>query len=167
MVMINTVPETMEVKHPKLKGVVASVFVLDPIETMDIFSGLAKYQKVVVLTDPRTGEILYNPSTEEPFTATVNNIPSSAALEILEKIVDNVKGLEDQNKKPIIIDRNIEGSFKQNLKYLFRKELNCDITRKKKDVQGVEKEVKGSQSFADYIQAELNKKAQGEESSPN
>lgn len=167
MVAINTDVETMDVKHPKHSEVVATVRVLDPIETMEIFSALSRYRKVVVLTHPVTGEILYD-DEQNPLTSTLTNIPADAAIEVLEKTLIRVKGLTDGNKKPIVIDLEKNPESRENLKYLFKKQLNVSIVRKKKNTEGKEISTPGTQSFPDFLQAEINKRAELEDSNdPN
>lgn len=159
MARVNTQKETIEIKHPKFKEVKVIAKKLDPIEAMDLFVGLQEYQKVVVLTDPSTKEVLLD-EEGNPRVHVLSNIPATAVIDILEEVLESWEGIEDEKSKPIPFKR-------ENFKYLFKKELNCPVKKKIKDPKTkkeVEKEVQIS--FADYIQAEVNKTAQEDDPDP-
>jgi hypothetical protein len=166
MATINTELETIEIKHPVFNDFVVTAKKLQPIEAMDLFSRMQKYQRVVPLTHPTKVDaegspiFLTNDDGEIQY-AILSNVPAKAVLDVLGEILLGWSGLDDGNK-PIPFTPS-------NFKYLFNKDLNVPITRKVKRKDGSEKEVKGTQSFADYIQAQVNKEAgmESEEVDPN
>jgi hypothetical protein len=151
MAKINTKVRHITVEHPHLKGVSVKARIMEPIEAMDMFSGFSDFQRVVAVTDQRTGSPLYN-KKGEPVTATITNIPASEILRILEETVESWDGLDDENDAPIPCNA-------ANLKFLFAPELNIDkeITDEE---SGETRTIQ--QTYADYIQEEVNKVAMGQ-----
>lgn len=139
-------PEQITIKHPRFPELEVYCLEQEPVEAMDLFSSLAKYQRVVAVTNPATGEILRD-NKDNVITVTLTTLPASEIINILSQVVVGWKGLEDS--KGVVIPFS-----KENLKHLFNRGLNVSTT--KKDNSG--KDVKGTQSFADYIQEDLNKR---------
>jgi hypothetical protein len=152
MARINTKPRRIEVHHPTLKDVYVKARILEPIEAMDMFSGFADFQRVVAVVDQRTGDPLYN-KKGEPITSTITNIPASEIIRILASTLEGWDGLDDENDKPIPFTE-------ENLRILFAPELT--IAKDVLDEDTGKKLRTYQQTFADYIQEEINKKAMGE-----
>lgn len=161
MAKINMQKQVMTIKHPVMPEVWVEAYILDPMESMDLFSGMQKFQRVVVLTHPtlkdENGEPqILKDDDNNPLTHVISNLPASAVIDILmNTLTKRWGGINDENDNPI--------PFSQaNLRVLFSKELNVPTTRK---ING--KDVKGTQAFADYIQAEVNKASTDEPDVPN
>ena len=155
--MVDTSESTIEIPHPKYPKFITELRVLDPIEALDLFSGFQKYQRVIVLQDPKTGEILYDEETKEPKTVVLNNVPAKEMVSVLEKVIKGWRGLRGSDGKEIPFSAG-------NMKYLFSKNLNVPKTRKVKE-NGIEKNVEGVQTYADYLQERVNDMMKDEEES--
>lgn len=142
---INTAREFIDIKHPKYPDLIVRCKKLEPIEFMDLFSGFQKYQRIVAVVNPTNNELIRDANGNLE-TVTLNNLPASVVVDLLSNIIDTWQGLEDQN--------GIIKYEKDNIKYLFKKELNVPITKDKKET---------SQAFPDYIQEQLNKEIEAME----
>lgn len=138
--------QTFTITHPKLKDVKVICRELDPIEAMDMFSGLAKYQKVVAILHPVTGEIVRD--GDEIATSIRTNLPSEAILKILETNLEGWEGIEDSKGNPIPFNSN-------NIRHLFNRAFSLVKMVEEKDGDKVTMKPT-PQSFADYIQQEIN-----------
>lgn len=154
MAKIITDKQTHIVEHPKFKELRVHCVLPEPLEYMEMFSSFQKYQKHVAILHPITGELIKN-EDRSVATQIVTNLPASAIMQILEAVIDKEKGWEGLEGSSGIITYS-----SSNIKHLFNRALNVPITVKRM-ISGVEKEIQDEQSFADYIQAEINKKMDG------
>ena len=120
---------------------------LEPTEQMDLFSGFQQYTKLVAILHPITSEIIRDDNGNIA-TQSITNLPVHEMIKILAHVIKNWEGLEGES--------GVIPYTEKNIKYLFNRALNVKI-KEPRQINGVKKEVDINQSFADYIQSELQK----------